>query len=205
MRNIYFLYVGPVAKSRIIRRGVLVHTPQHNVTHDLDELAFDIHPRSINQPNFPRYICHIDPVDTNAEGSSTINETPVTRYPPPSSRGRMLLDEWSTLRRRIDDDLPLYCSDLENYKKDTLIIATKYVEDRSDLIRAQEDDSYAANGREICVTAAWEKWELQLDSLISTGPLRRWRKLQLLQAKSKMELILTLERLVRAIKPSVVH
>jgi hypothetical protein len=94
---------------------------------------------------------------------------------------------------------------LENYKKDTLIIATKYVEDKSDLIRAKEDDSYAANGREICITAAWEKWELQLDSLISTGPLRRWRKLQLLQAKSKMELILMLERLVRAIKPSVVH
>lgn len=182
-----------------------MHTPQHNVTQDLDELAFDIQPRSTNQPNFLRYIFHFDPVDTNAEGSSTVNAAPVTRYPPPSSRGRKLPDEWSTLRRRIDDDLPLYCSDLENYKKDTLIIATKYVEDKSDLIRAKEDDSYAANGREICITAAWEKWELQLDSLISTGPLRRWRKLQLLQAKSKMELILMLERLVRAIKPSVVH
>jgi hypothetical protein len=134
---------------------------------------------------------YIEDVSVSVLSSSQYYET---------QSSRLLQDEWTRLRRKIDNDQPLYCTDLEEFSRDALIIAEKYVEDKSVVIETRKIGDGKGYGVDIAVTKAWDDYHTQLDKLFITGPLRHWARLKVLQEQSKMELMLMLERHVRDIK-----
>jgi hypothetical protein len=197
-RNAHLLYLVPFPQSTVIPPRIIIQTLQ-NIVQDPEAISFESRTRPTNQNFTPRYIYQIGQVDTNVEDFPPITAIRAI-HRPIIERRRGLQEEWALLRQRIDDDTPLYCSDMEHCSKNLLIIAAKYVEDKTNLLRARENGEGDTYGLESCLITAWEAWQLKLDSLFSTEPLQHWRNLRSLQAMSKMELILMLERVVRGIK-----
>jgi hypothetical protein len=199
MRKLQIILQTPPSQQAIIRPGVMIHTATHNLLQGLGDLSLDIQPRATEIMVSPRVMTQL-----TGRIDAYIEEVPIsvpsTSHYCPTQGSKMLRDEWTRLRRKIDGEYPLYCSDLEEFDRETLIIGEKYVEDKSAVTEKRRVADGRDYGLKVAVTKAWDDYHTQLDKLFITGPMRQWPRLRAVQEQSKMELMLMLERHVRDMK-----
>jgi len=126
----------------LARPGFMVTTPTHNIFHSMDGLTMamaTVPPYSVQlAPSRPYAAIPMDFVEP------LIDDILVSPSPPPPAasirrreparRATPLREEWMGLKAKIDDDYPLYFTDLEEYGKQALILGIKYVEDLRDVL-----------------------------------------------------------------------